>query len=141
MLAEGGGAAELRGRIALPPVDDRFSYELGDALAARLGRPEAPIWRLDVVTRLQERGLAIAQDNAVTRISLLGTADWALYRDGVAEPVMRDRAVSQSGYNATGALFATRQAKLDIERRIARDLGERIARAVLARADRLAPVS
>ena len=53
---------------------------------------------------------------------------------GGSEPVLRDRSVSQSGYNSTASLFATRAAKLDIESRLARDLGERIARSLLARA-------
>jgi hypothetical protein len=48
--------------------------------------------------------------------------------------VLHGRTLSQSGYNSTASLFATRQARLDIERRLARDLGERIARSLLARA-------
>ena len=70
----------------------------------------------------------------MTRISLTATADWALYPEGAAGPVLQGRAVSQSGYNSTASLFATRAAKLDIERRLARDLGERISRSLLARA-------
>lgn len=138
MLAEDGAAMGLQGKIELPAVDDRFSYELHDALEARLGRPDLPIYRLDIRSQVQERGLAIAQDNSVTRISLIAIADWELYRSGVAEPLLKDRTVSQSGYNATSSLYATRAAKQDIERRLARDLGERVARSVLARADRLA---
>ena len=89
-------------------------------------------------TRLDKQDLAIAKDNAVTRISLAATADWALYRDGSAESVLNGRTVSHSGYSSTASLFATRAVKLDIERRLARDLGERIARALFARAGQLA---
>jgi len=74
----------------------------------------------------------------VTRISLTATADWALYAAASTNPVLKDRTVSQSGYNSTASLYATRAAKLDIERRLARDLGERIARSILARADVIA---
>jgi LPS-assembly lipoprotein len=139
MLAEDSPSAVLIGRVRLPEFDDRFGFYLNASLRNRLGRAGEPDYRLEVKTRIEKDDLAIAQDNAVTRISLTAIADWALYPvggagpAGGAEPVLHDRAVSQSGYNSTASLFATRAAKLDIERRLARDLGERIARSLLAR--------
>jgi hypothetical protein len=149
MLAADGPSGALRGRVVLPDFQNRFGYYLNDSLRDRLGRPEAAEYRLAVKTRLVKDDLAIAQDNAVTRISLTATAEWALYRIVAtqgqragaaddADPVLSGRTVSQSGYNSTASLFATRAAKLDIERRLARDLGERIARTLFARAGRLA---
>jgi len=134
MLAEDSPSAGLIGRVRLPEFDDRFGFYLNASLRDRLGRAGTPDYRLEVKTRIEKDDLAIAQDNAVTRISLTAIADWALYPAGGSEPVLRDRTVSQSGYNSTASLFATRAAKLDIERRLARDLGERIARSLLARA-------
>ncbi len=134
MLAADSPSAALFARVRLPEFDDRFGYYLNASLRDRLGRPQAEDFRLEVTTRIERRDLAIAQDNAVTRISLTAIADWALYPAGGSEPVLRDRALSQSGYNSTASLFATRAAKLDIERRLARDLGERIARSLLAQA-------
>jgi hypothetical protein len=133
MLAEDSTSAAMIGRIRLPEFDDRFGYYLNDSLRDRLGRPQTTDFRLEVRTRIDRSNLAIAQDNAVTRISLTATADWALYPIDASESLLTDRAVSQSGYNSTASLFATRAAKLDIERRLARDLGERIARSLLAR--------
>lgn len=143
MLAEDGAAAGLLGRVALPEAHDRFSYHLNRGLAERLGEPRAPEWRLEVATRLERNRLAITQDDAVTRISLTAVAEWALYRTGAAEPVLSERTVSQSGYNSTASLFATREVKRDVERRLARDLGERIARRLMAEAGGLgaAPAS
>ena len=139
MLAADGPSAALIGRIRLPEFDDRFGFYLNAGLRDRLGRGGAGDFRLEVKTRIERGDLAISQDNAVTRISLTAIADWALYPAGGVEaaprePVLQGRAVSQSGYNSTASLFATRAAKLDIERRLARDLGERIARSLLARA-------
>jgi hypothetical protein len=151
MLAEGGAPDALVGRVSLPAFDDRFGYFLNDSLRDRLGRLEVAEYRLEVKTRLRKDDLAIAQDNAVTRISLTAIADWALYPvggpggaspagggGGAATPLLAGRTISQSGYNSTASLFATRAAALDIERRLARDLGERIARALFARAGTLA---
>ena len=139
MLAEDGPSAGLIGRVRLPEFDDRFGFYLNASLRDRLGRAQTADFRLEVKTRIERGDLAITQDSAVTRISLTAIADWALYPAGGAEaaprePVLQGRAVSQSGYNSTASLFATRAAKLDIERRLARDLGERIARSLLARA-------
>ena len=63
-----------------------------------------------------------------TRITLIARAPWSLWRSGAPKPLISDVAVSESGYNATSSLFATRAARLEIERRLARDIGERIAR-------------
>lgn len=137
MLAEQEPSAGLIGRVTLPPFDDRFGYYLDSRLRDRLGEADSPDYRLEIRTRLKKQDLAIAPDNAVTRISLAATADWALFRDGAKEPVLKGRTVSQSGYNSTASLFATRAVKLDIERRLAIDLGERISRALFARAGQL----
>ncbi|MEM6621149.1 MAG: LPS assembly lipoprotein LptE [Pseudomonadota bacterium] len=137
MLAEDSAASGLRGQIALPEIVDRFDYHLVQSLESRLGRPDATAYRLDVQTSISEQALAVTQDNSVTRVTLTATAEWALYRDGDTSPVLTGRANTQSGYNATGSLYATRQTRRDIERRLARDLGERISRIVLARADRV----
>ena len=139
MLAETGDAADLRGRIALPPVDDRFSYHVAQSLEDRLGAPargDLP-WQLDLRTTVQERRFAVAQDNSVTRITLAATATWTVRAAGEPDPVLEGIETTQSGYSATSSLFATREIRRDIERRLALDLAERVARAILARADAL----
>ena len=137
MLAEDTASGALIGRIGFPDFNDRFGYHLDRSLRDRLGETRVTDYRLTIRTDLKRDDLAITQDNAITRISLTAEATWALYRDGETEPVLRDRVVAQSGYNSTASLFATREARRDIERRLARDLGERIARRVLAQADQI----
>ncbi|MEM7057400.1 MAG: hypothetical protein AAF557_07420 [Pseudomonadota bacterium] len=137
MLARDGTAKALRHRIALPPIDDRFDYFLSKALADRLGAPENPDYRLNVKTTMATQGLAIAQDNSITRVTLLVNAKWSLWRAGVGAPVMTDSVDVQSGYSATTSLYATRQVRLDIERRLAREIGERISRKILAQSGQL----
>ncbi|MCL5776659.1 LPS assembly lipoprotein LptE [Limibaculum sp. FT325] len=124
----------MRGRIALPQTTDRFSFHLRDRLEQRLGTPQQPDYRLEVVTAVTESGLLVAQDNTITRIRVQAVADFRLYRDGVAEPVLADRIVTESGYDSTASLYASRTTQRDIERRVAQDLGERIARRIQAQA-------
>lgn len=137
MLAEDGHAERVRGQIDLPAIDGRFGYFLSQSLEDRLGTPDGPVYRLEVRTRLRDRNLAIAQNNDVTRKTVIASATWRLIPVGETRAVLRDDETVQSGFNATTSLFATRQTRLDIERRLARDIGERIARKVLARADLL----
>lgn len=134
MLAEDGEAAAMRGRIALPPVGNRFGYNLYKTLEARLGAPVQPDYRLEVVTEITERGLLVAQDNAVTRLQLSAVATMRLFRQGEAEPVLTDVIRSEAGFDQTASLFASRTTRNDIEDRLARDLGERISRRILAQA-------
>ena len=137
MLASDGPAAALRERIAFPEVRDRFGYFLDESLVARLGRSTSPEYRLDLSTTISERGIAVAQDNSVTRVTLVVNSDWSLRRLSDNQSVMESDVSLSSGYSATTSLFATRQTKRDVERRLARDLGERIARVILARASEL----
>ena len=140
MLASDGPASGLRGKVKLPAIDGRFGYFMVKSLEDRLGHEDQPTYRLDVETTITERGLAVAQDNSATRVTLVAEAQWVLWREGAGsdQPVLRDKAVTQSGYGATSSLYATRQTRRDIERRLARDLGERIARSLLARAGQIA---
>lgn len=134
MLAENSSATELRGRIALPAIFDRTSYHLYQSLESRLGAPGQSDWELRVSLRETQRDLAIEQDDTVTRVSVRLTATWAIFRKGETAPVTGSSAFTESGFNSTSSLFANREARLDIERRLAEDLGDRIGRAVLARA-------
>ena len=139
MLAENAPARALRGLVALPDLDSRFGYYLRQSLEDRLGVPQAPRWRLEVETVLNEDDLAITPDSAITRKSLTARAAYRLVPIGGGAPVLEDEVISQSGYNATGSLYATRVVARDTEERLARDLGFRIARRVLAEAERLEP--
>ena len=137
MLAEGETSASLHGRIAMPQIDGRFGYFLSKSLEDRLGETRTADWVLSVTHNITRRGLAVADNNSVTRITLLALADWELRRSTTGAVVLSDRTVSQSGFNATTSLFATRQTEQDIERRLARDIGERIARRIYANAGAL----
>lgn len=137
MLAEGTGASDLRGRIVLPQTSDRFSFHLHDSLEERLGRTTAPDYRLEVSTALTESGLLVAQDNTITRLRIQAVADFRLYRADGTKPLLTDRIVTESGFDSTASLYASRTTRRDIERRLARDLGERIARRIQAQAGQI----
>ncbi|MEM6944248.1 MAG: hypothetical protein AAF565_10915 [Pseudomonadota bacterium] len=110
---------------------------MNETFEDRLGKPSEPRYRLEVNTRIRERGLLVAQDNAVTRLQLNAIAVMRLFRSGSVEPVMEEVLVSEAGFDQTASLYASRTTRRDIEERLARDLAERISRRVLAAAGRL----
>lgn len=139
MLAKDAGGSAIRTKVRFPDYQGRFGYFLDQSLRSRLGAPDQPQYRLEIQTQVSETGLAIAQDNSVTRITMSAQASWQLWPVGGAEgdPLLSDSMTVQSGYSATTSLFATRQTRLDIERRLAREVGQRIARTIQARADQV----
>ncbi|MEM6680207.1 MAG: hypothetical protein AAF675_20275 [Pseudomonadota bacterium] len=139
MLAEGGPASEVRGRIALPPVQNRISRVVNDTLENRLGAPQAgeTDFRLEVGIRFSERGLLVTQDSDITRVQMTAVAEMRLYRNGEVAPVLADLLSNEAGFDETASLYASRTARRDVEERLARALAERIALRVLARAERL----
>lgn len=132
MLADGSHQTELRGRVALPEIDGRFGYFLSKSLEDQLGETTQVDWVLEANSKITRRGLAVAQNNAVTRITLLAQTDWVLRKRSTGAVVLSDTTTSQSGFNATTSLFASRQTEQDVERRLARDTGERISRRIYA---------
>ena len=135
MLARDGAAGSLRGRVLLPDVTDRLSYFLRQSLREQFGDTEAADFRLNVSTSVEERGLAIAEDNSVTRISLRATSNFTLVRIADSAAVLKGTVASESGFNSTSSLYATRQIEEDVRRRLAEDLGARMARRIYAAAD------
>lgn len=132
----GSAAAGLRGRIALPAFDSRLSFDMFERLEQRLGPPESPLFRLTISTTVEEQGLAISQDNAITRYNLRATAEYSLTSLTTDERVFAARARAFTAYSATASAYATRVAARDAERRIAVSLADQIAtRIAVAAAD------
>jgi LPS-assembly lipoprotein len=124
---DGAGGDAIDGIVAINTPDGRNGFALREALERRLGRAAsgAP-WTLDVTLTLTQSGLAIAEDSAITRYVLRGVSDWAL-KGADGEIALKGQVQSMSAYSATGSLYATRTARRAAQRRVAEDLGNRIA--------------
>ncbi len=136
MLAKDGRASTLLGRVELPPVDDRMGYYLHQSLRDRFGDTQVAEYRLEVSMRTETTGLGITQDDSITRIRLRAFANFRLFRTGEPRPVLTGAVTSESGYSSTSSLYATRRISETVERRLATDLGDRIARRIFAAAER-----
>jgi len=132
-------AANLRGRIAIPAFDSRLSFDLFERLEQRLGPPEAPLFSLHISTTIEEQGLAISQENAITRYNLRAVADYSLTRLSDDARVFEARARAFTAYSATASVYATRVAARDAERRIAVSLADQISTRLAVAASEFMP--
>jgi LPS-assembly lipoprotein len=127
MHGDGAGGDALDGLVAVDAPSGRNGFALREALERRLGRAGPnPRWELVASLDLNESGLAITEDSSTTRYVMRGTSSWVL-RDLDGEEALSGKVESMSAYSATGSLYATRSARRDAQRRVAMDLGERIA--------------
>ena len=127
IYGRGSAAEALNGKIALGSVDDRLSFEFYEQLENRLGRAEVPIFQLDITLDLETKGLAITQDNAITRYNLTGVARFSLTRIETGEVVLQDNLRAFTAYSATASAYATFISERDAKRRIAVSLADQIS--------------
>lgn len=127
IYGRGSAAEALNGKIALGPVDDRLSFEFYEQLENRLGRAEAAIFQLDVTFTVDSEGLAITQDNAITRYNLTGIASFTLTHIERDKMVLQDKLRAFTAYSATANAYATFISERDAKRRLAVSLADQIA--------------
>ncbi|MEO1000412.1 MAG: LPS assembly lipoprotein LptE [Pseudomonadota bacterium] len=129
VYGEGAPAATLRGGIAIGQVEGqgRAAFFMRERLERRFGDAADPAYTLDAAFQFTTSGLAITQDNDITRFNMVGTATWRLTPRGTAEAAATGDVEGFTAYSATASVFATRTARRDAEKRLAEDLAERIA--------------
>ena len=133
-LREGGPGATLRGRVRLSAPPGRLGFALRDAVETRLGVARGGADHLlEADVAIAESGVAITEATAITRFVVRGESRWRLTGPLAGPEGLTGEARSTAGYSATESLFATRAARRDAERQVARDLGQRMATEILAR--------
>lgn len=135
IYGRGSAAEALNGKIALGPVDDRLSFEFFEQLENRLGRAEAPVFQLDATLDVESKGLAITQDNAITRYNLTGIVSFSLTRIKNGEVVLQDKLRAFTAYSATANAYATFISERDAKRRLAVSLADQIATRIASSAE------
>ncbi|PTX57713.1 LPS-assembly lipoprotein [Litoreibacter ponti] len=122
----GGSATKLRGQVVVDAPTDRNSFDLIARLEERLGRPQAPQFGMSVVLSLREEGLAISDENNITRFNLLGTATYVLRDIGSGEQVYKGTVNTFTAYSASSQPVATVSAERDAQSRLMVALADKI---------------
>ncbi len=135
IYGRGSAAEAIHGKITLGTVSDRLSFEFYEQLENSLGRAVVAQFTLDVALDVASEGLAITQDNAITRYNLKGTATLTLTRISDGKIVLTDKLRAYTAYSATASAYATFISERDAKRRIAVSLADQIATRIASSAE------
>ena len=130
----GGAAAALRGAVALAEPADRDGFDFAARLEDRLGRANAPRFRLDWSVETTPVGAGITPTGAITRYTLQGKATWRLTRAAGGETVASGTVESFTSYATSGSTVATLTAEDDARRRLMVILADQVVARLIAAA-------
>lgn len=132
-LAPGGAAAGLDGAFRVDAPTDKNGFDLVERLEERLGRPEAPRYRLAYTISVKPVGVGVTTENAITRYNLTGAVDYTV-TDETGARVTGGRVQNFTSYSATGSTVAGLAAEEDAAFRLMRILGDQIVTRLVATA-------
>jgi LPS-assembly lipoprotein len=135
VLAPGGAAGDLRGRIEVSAPRNRAGYDLTRQLEQRLGLPQSPDYTLVVDITTGSQVTAIPADRVAASVSRIGQADYRLVEIASDRVVRRGRVESFTSYGSTSTTAATRAARADADERLMTILADRIVADLLATAE------
>ena len=106
--------------------EERFQYLLEQELGRSVSITNNASNRLILDVVIEREGLAIAQNDTVTRFNLTATSDYKL-QSSDGEAVMEGETVSITALNATASQFTTSVSERDALKRLATDVARRIS--------------
>ncbi len=133
--APGGSGDALYGRIRVDAPEGVNTYLLVRRLEERLGRAQAPDYRLSVVLTVGSQGQAITASGDITFFSVSGTARYRLLRLADGAEVASGAVDNFTGYSATGTAAETLAAERDARERLMVILADQMARDLYMTAD------
>lgn len=134
--APGGPAAGLQGAVRVESPTTKDGFDLVERLEERLGRPEAPRFKLVYTIATTRTGVGITPENATTRYHLRGRVDWHL-TDMAGTKLTEGVAQSFTAWSATGSTVSGLAAEEDAGLRLMRILADQIVTRLLATAGSL----
>ncbi|TCP40147.1 LPS assembly lipoprotein LptE [Rhodovulum marinum] len=130
----GGVAGDLRGRVAIDAPDTRNGFALVARLEERLGRAEAPVYRLSYRIALDRESLGITGSQETTRYTVLGELTYQLRALDSGAVVDSGMVTAFSAYSASGTTVATRAAENDAVERLMVMLADQLVTRLVATA-------
>jgi LPS-assembly lipoprotein len=133
-----GGAGALRGRVMVRAPVTKFDFDFVARLESRLGRAEAATYDLAYAISASRQSGGITADNATTRYTLRGTAQWTLTARASDTRVAGGAVSAFTSWSATGTTVAGLAAEDDAARRLSVMLADQVMLRLLAVAPKLA---
>jgi LPS-assembly lipoprotein len=130
LYGTGSPAGGMEGRVEVAAIDGDAGFTMRERLTERLGEDGQPTHRLTVDLALRQVESGITQQSEIVTYSVIATADIRLAPLAGGPPVLVERLTQQTAYTApvssTSFAYASRVARQDAERRLARTLADRI---------------
>lgn len=133
----GGMANGLRGSVEVDAPEDREAYELVKRLEERLGRPDAPLYRLSYRIDARTEGVGVTPGQEITRTQVFGTVAFTLADVATGEAVYEGSVESFTSYSTLGSTVSAAAVERDAYRRLMVALADlMVARLVVTAPDR-----
>ncbi|MFK7875847.1 MAG: LPS assembly lipoprotein LptE [Paracoccaceae bacterium] len=127
-----GTAQQLRNAVLVTEPAERDGFLLVRRLEERLGRSNAPRYRLSYNLNIETVGLGIDSVGNTNRFNLRGTASYVLSDIATRDPVASGTVNSFTGYAATDSTVATLASERDARERLMLILADQITARLLA---------
>lgn len=131
-LGPGAPARAALGQIALPDPTDRNEYELVRRLEERLGRAQAPRWRLEWELAVERRDVGVTATQEITRTRLVGTLRYKLRSVRSGSTVTSGEVSAFDSFSNLGSTVSTASVERDAYRRLMVMLADRLVARLLA---------
>lgn len=128
--------ADIVYRVDLAREASRFRYYLDREIAKSIDISPESNDTLDLRIDIEREGLAIEQDDSITRLNLTATVQYQL-KNSSGEEVFSGQTVSISALNATSSQFTTSIAERNALERLATDVSQRVVTVLRLNADAL----
>lgn len=127
-----GGAAALRGRVAVQAPVSKGDFDFVARLESRIGRGEAVAYDLGYSIAVTRQSGGITAANETTRYTLRGTATWTLTDRASGSRVAGGEVSAFTSWSATGTTVAGLAAEDDAARRLMVMLADQVVIRLLA---------
>jgi len=116
--------------IDIGPIPNRLGRDVRNALVKVLRQPatqnQPSRYHLDVELRQTVQGVAIQDDDSITRFNFRLDANYVLTEKSTNTLITKSRVQTVAAYNVVDSEFATLIARRDVEERAAREIAEKI---------------
>ena len=138
VYAPGSGASTLVGRTSFDTPVNEDTFDLVRQLERRLGRADSAQFTLSVVPSVAEEALAIVGSQSITRINIVGSANYSLRDTGTGQVLLSGTVDTFTSYSASGNTASTVAARRDARNRLMISLADLTVTKIEAGADKLA---
>lgn len=137
VMGPGGSATALYGQVDIDPPRDPIGFAFVRHMETRLGRAEAPLWRLWAEIRMNREEIGVRADEEITRYAVTGSIRYRLTEIATGRVAASGEVDDFTTFAATGTPFATDTAARAAEERLMVILGDQIVARLMATAEEI----